>query len=239
MAGETLFSSFPPFRGILKLEVSCLKTVRYITTMAALIFLLLVAVDAPVLAAPREPAKSQDLIDSQRFFPKMDPKMYKEPAVVISSGRKIDFETVLNKPEWQRYAYKKSWHSSYWGGRFSYVPWLVHNALHRIFVTYPYAHGLFDFSYDVGIEEHPLDIKSKGPFDKLVVAVMQADVKGVYTLNNQIVIIASPKRTGLHIFTLNTDDIQPSNTKEPVLVQLTTEKGEEIDFAAYVTPHRP
>jgi len=73
----------------------------------------------------------------------------------------------------------------------------------------------------------------KKAFDKMMFVVMQAEVKGVYAKGNQIVIVGTPQRTGLHVFTIDTADVpstQPKTRKEPNVVQLVTPDDQEIDY---------
>lgn len=63
-----------------------MKTARYLTTVATMLVVSsLMVTAAPVFAVPRGPAKPQDLLDSERFFPKMDPQKYKNAAFAVAS----------------------------------------------------------------------------------------------------------------------------------------------------------
>lgn len=68
------------------------------------------------------------------------------------------------------------------------------------------------------------------PFDKLVIVMMQSRLQKVITKGNQILLVVSPSRRGMQIITLRTNEIQPSHTKEALLIQEVTTSGDEIDY---------
>ncbi|WP_339185505.1 hypothetical protein NST37_13315 [Brevibacillus sp. FSL K6-6036] len=50
--------------------------------------------------------------------------------------------------------------------------------------------------------------------------------------------VGKPKRTGAVAITIKTGDLEPANKAEPLLVQLATTSGDEIDYSLieYVPP---
>lgn len=51
-------------------------------------------------------------------------------------------------------------------------------------------------------------------------------------------VVGNPKRNGVQVITITTADLNPSDTEENILVQLSTQKGHEIDYSiiSYVPP---
>ncbi|RFB09448.1 hypothetical protein DZB84_24400 [Bacillus sp. HNG] len=147
---------------------------------------------------------------------------------VKTQGTKIPFKIIKSEPNYVRPIYEEHWHSTYWGGRWSYVPSRVHYALHRIFPFY--AIGIaaeLNFQGDMGISfptttnETDLD---------LYIVVFQTSITDVYTKGNQVVVVGTPKRTGVEVLSIRTADIHPSNKDKLLLVQLAT-NGAELDYA--------
>ncbi len=147
---------------------------------------------------------------------------------VITQGTKIPFTIIKSEPNYVRPIYEEHWHSTYWGGRWSYVPSRIHYALHRIFPFY--AIGIaaeLNFQGDMGISfptttnETDLD---------LYIVVFQTSITEVYTKGNQVVVVGTPKRTGVEVLSIKTADIHPSNKDKFLLVQLAT-NGAELDYA--------
>lgn len=155
---------------------------------------------------------------------------------VIKTGKEIPVQFDYNNPDWERPAYKSYWHSSY--GRWSYVPNLIHSAIHRIFVTFPTASVFYDFVHDLGIaEESDEFIKHSGaPYDRIEMVVMQTRIEKIITLENQVVVVGKPALTGLQAVSVPVKDIKPSNTEESILFQLVTSDGDEIDDATINYP---
>lgn len=155
---------------------------------------------------------------------------------VIKTGKEIPAQFDYNDPNWERPAYKTYWHSSY--GRWSYVPNLIHSALHRIFVTYPTASVFYDFVHDLGIAEESDSFvrHSGGPLDRIELVVMQTRVEKIVTLGNQVVVIGKPALTGLQVLSIPVKYIKPDNLEESILFQLVTRDGDEIDYATINYP---
>lgn len=182
-----------------------------------------------------EPHESENIQDppwgKQSFPSKVEPI-----AKIIHKGTKIPFEVIVDKPDYVRPAYENHWHSTSSGGRWSYVPTRIHYALHRLFTNYDIGlSGWYDFEHNLGIsipmfqDEKSLD---------LYIVAYQTEVTDVYTKGNQIVVVGNPKRNGVQVITITTADLNPSNTEENILVQLSTQMGHEIDYSiiSYIPP---
>ncbi|WP_255508041.1 hypothetical protein [Lysinibacillus sp. BW-2-10] len=155
---------------------------------------------------------------------------------VIQKGTKIPFDVIVDKPDYVRPAYEKHWHSSYGGGRWSYVPMRMHYALHRLFTTYDIGiSAWYDFEHNIGFSV-PM-FQDPQALDLYIVA-FQTEVTAVYTLGNQVVVVGNPKRQGVQVVTITTADIKPTNKDENLLVQLATNQGHEVDYSiiSYVQP---
>lgn len=155
---------------------------------------------------------------------------------VIHKGTQIPFKVIVNKPEYQRPIYEKHWHSTYGGGRWSYMPNRIYYALHRLFTSYDI--GLseqYNFQHDVGISFPTF--QNETDLD-LYLVVFGTDVKEIYTAGNQIIVVGKPKRNGAEVITIKTSRVHPTNKNEMLLVQLATKEGDEIDYSliAYVQP---
>ncbi len=149
---------------------------------------------------------------------------------VMAVGANIHLQFAYNNPDWKRQAYKSYWHSSV--ARWSYVPNLIHHAMHKIFVTYPTASVYYDFIHDLGIaeESREFQIPANNPYDNIVLVVMQTKVEKAVTIGNQVVIIGRPALTGLQVLLIPTGDLKPYNPKESILFQLVTNEGDEMDI---------
>ncbi|MGY4761243.1 hypothetical protein ACVNS2_16785 [Paenibacillus caseinilyticus] len=79
-----------------------------------------------------EPETPKDINDDDIQFPS---KLMKEPSEMIQSGEKLPYKIIMDNPQWERPLYKSEWHSTYSGGRWSYVPLRLKFAQHRIFAA--------------------------------------------------------------------------------------------------------
>ena len=147
---------------------------------------------------------------------------------VVTEGTKIPFNVIQSEPNYLRPIYEENWHSTYWGGRWSYMPSRIHYALHRIFPFY--AIGIsaeLNFQQDVGIifptEMNETDLD-------LYIVVFQTAITDVYTKGNQVVIVGTPKRTGVEVISIKTASIHPRNKEKFLLIQLATNEA-ELDYA--------
>lgn len=155
---------------------------------------------------------------------------------VMSKGTRIPFTTIMKETDHVRPIYAENWHSTYWGGRWSYVPRRIHTAMHRLFPTYDIGLSAeMDFKENLGINFPTF--QNKTDLDLYIVA-FQTDIKDVYTLGNQIVIVGAPKRHGVEVITVKTRNIHPRESEKLLLVQLATLPGDELDYShiVYVPP---
>lgn len=155
---------------------------------------------------------------------------------VIHEGAAIPFQIIKNDPDYHRPVYEKHWHSTYGGGRWSYMPRRVQFALHRLFTTYDIGlSSQYDFQQDVGIQ-FPL-FQNKTDLDLYIVA-FQTEITAVYTKGNQVVVLGTPKRDGVQVVTIKTGDLYPSDPNKALLIQLSTPQGDELDYSyiGYVEP---
>ncbi|MFF2179249.1 hypothetical protein ACFVT8_22775 [Lysinibacillus sp. NPDC058147] len=180
-----------------------------------------------------EPIKPQTIPDPP--FPELSPpSKFVTLSQVIENGATIPYEVIINNPGYKRPAYEEYWHSSI--GRWSYVPTRIHYALHRLFTNYDVALSeWYDFEQNMGFTI-PM-FQNKTDLDLYIVA-FQSDITAVYTLGNQVVVVGYPRRTGVQVITIKTSAIQPTNTEESLLVQLSTKGGEEMDYTliSYISP---
>lgn len=157
---------------------------------------------------------------------------------VMKDGRKITKNYLYKDLNWIRPSYKEYWNQEYGGGRWSNVNTLMNYAYHRIFTEHPTASIQYDFMHYLGI----FDLNFKYPknysiFDiKLV--VMNASIIDIKTLGNQVVVVHDPLRKGINILLVNHKEINPINYKEPIMFQLVTPDGYEIDYSLFILDSR-
>lgn len=148
---------------------------------------------------------------------------------VIHEGTRIPFFIIKNDPLYQRPVYEKHWHSTYSGGRWSYMPTRIQYALHRLFTTYDIGlSSQYDFQQNVGIQ-FPL-FQNKTDLDLYIIA-FQTEITAVYTKGNQVVVTGTPKHGGVQVATIKTGDLHPSDLKKALLIQLSTRQGDELDYS--------
>jgi hypothetical protein len=179
-----------------------------------------------------EPVKPTTILDSPFPFEQGTEETYSPDVVPISEvlkqGKRISFKIIKSEPRYKRPIYQEQWHSTYWGGRWSYLPSRIHYALHRLFTFYDIGISEeLNFQQNVGItfptfqNEKDLD---------LYIVVFQTNITDVYTKGNQIVFVGAPTRTGVEVLTVKTREIQPSNKDKLLLVQLAT-NSHELDYS--------
>jgi hypothetical protein len=148
---------------------------------------------------------------------------------IMDKGTKIPFAVIKNIPDYKRPVYEKLWHSTYGGGRWSYIPTRIYYALHRLFTNYDIGlSNWYDFEHDMGFSI-PM-FQNETALD-LYIVVFQTAVSDVYTKGNQVVVVGNPKRNGVEVITIKTGEVHPANKKEWLLVQLATPLGHEIDYS--------
>ncbi|MEK4327889.1 hypothetical protein MKZ24_18005 [Paenibacillus sp. FSL R7-0297] len=155
---------------------------------------------------------------------------------VIKKGKRIPFFIIKNDPLYQRPVYEKHWHSTYSGGRWSYMPTRIQYALHRLFTTYDIGlSSQYDFQQNVGIQ-FPL-FQNKTDLDLYIIA-FQTEITAVYTKGNQVVVTGIPKHAGVQVATIKTGNLHPTDLKKVMLIQLATPQGDELDdsYIGYAQP---
>ncbi|MBT2765883.1 hypothetical protein [Paenibacillus sp. ISL-20] len=171
------------------------------------------------------------------FFQSPFPSMMQSTKEVIRTGFQLPFRQILNEPQWQRPLYMEQWHSTYSGGRWSYIPVRLFYAQHRIFTTSAVGlSNMYDFLHNLGLSD--LNVEQKGAtqeerVNEVVVVVMQAKIERVMTKGNQVVITAIPQRTGVQAITVNRLNMKLNSVYESIIFQLVTLDGDEIDYSIY------
>ena len=177
-----------------------------------------------------EPPEPITILDSPLPFEKDTEVHFPTDVIPISEvlkeGTKIHFKVIKSEPNYIRPIYEEHWHST--TGRWSYIPSRIHNSLHRIFPFY--AIGIsaeFSFQHNLGVF-FPTDM-NETDLD-LYIVVFQTTITDVYTKGNQVVVVGTPKRTGVEVISIKTADIHPSIKEKLLLVQLATNGG-ELDYS--------
>jgi hypothetical protein len=183
-----------------------------------------------------EPDKPKNIYHSE-FHPPF-PSNTDSIEEVIKTGEEIPFQVGIDNPKWERPIYDEYWHSLFWGGRFSYVPDNLHNAMHRMFIGFQSVGQWFGLTHTLGIYEELQEVTNPKAFsekkvnEKMVIVIMQAEVKKIIKKENQLVLISEPKRTGLQVITVMYTDALPSSN-EVTLLQLVTPDGYEYDYTLF------
>jgi hypothetical protein len=60
---------------------------------------------------------------------------------------------------------------------------------------------------------------------------MKSNVQKIVILNNQVIVVVEPTRNGLQVLTIPDELIQPTNKNEPIIYQMVTPEGYEIDYS--------
>ncbi|WP_227940258.1 hypothetical protein [Alkalihalobacillus deserti] len=181
-----------------------------------------------------EPENPKKIFHSE-FHPSFPSKVFSINEV-IKTGEEIPFEVGIDRPEWKRPVYVENWHSKFWGGRWSNVPSNLHKAMHRMFIGFQSAGIWFDLGHSLGIEEELKNPTNPKAFfeekvnEKMVIVLMQSEVKKVIRKGNQVVLISEPKRNGLQVITLRYDEVAPSKPDKYTLFKLVTPDGYEYDY---------
>ncbi|RJG23549.1 hypothetical protein [Paenibacillus thiaminolyticus] len=148
---------------------------------------------------------------------------------VMKKGKPLAYVVIADLPQWTRPSYLPYWHSTY--ERWSYVPNRIHFAKHRLFTSPTNASVLYDFTHNVGIVtemENAYHNLTALQLDKILVVIMNTDVKNMKYHNQQVVIEGKPVHSGLKIVTI--DNPAPG---KPIYFQLSTSSGDEIDYSIF------
>ncbi|CAM4316738.1 hypothetical protein [Paenibacillus tarimensis] len=174
---------------------------------------------------PTTIVKAPEEVEAEKYYPTDTLPI----PVVMDKGTIIDFNFIKNDPNYERPVYEEQWHSTYSGGRWSYVPMRIHYALHRLFTTYDIGiSGELNFKQNLGID-FPM-FQNKTDLD-LYIVVFQTAVTSVYTKANQVIIVGTPMRNGVQVLTIKTADLKPIDLKKLLLIQLSTTDGHELDYS--------
>lgn len=159
---------------------------------------------------------------------------------VMFEGTMIPFETVYHDNAWVRPDYEPYWHSK--NGQWSNLPDRIHTSYHRLFVT-PGTESLWNETvHECGIAEFADKIHLPGnkdkPEDTIAVVAVQHEITDVVVLNNQVVLIGTPSRTGLQVLAIHEQDLiqsvsgelQAHNDSQEYLFHMVTPDGYELDY---------
>ena len=144
---------------------------------------------------------------------------------VMKKGTKIKFRTLETNDKWNRPIYIPLWHSKAWNSdRFCYVPRLIEDNRHRVFVYQGGGSYWFDLSPTMGFtdETAPMGIAFK-TVEEVAIIALEARVNKIIKLKNQLQIVIEPARKGYHIVAVSLRDYQGS------LCQVVTPDGYEIE----------
>lgn len=184
-----------------------------------------------------EPPKPQN-IDDPPFNRNLAFPLNTVPiSTVITQGEELPVTTIYDNPLWQRQAYKYYWHSSY--SRWSYVPYRIHYAMHKVFATYATASIYYDFVHNLGIEDEYKDFApydQNSVFDYVQIVVMDTTVEKIYVYKEQLVIVGRPGRTGLQTLIVPSSSLNPTSENKTILIQLSTLTSDEIDYTLINIP---
>lgn len=146
----------------------------------------------------------------------------------IDMGKSIDFSVLFNDSNYMRPMYDSRWRDFYFR-LWSFLPYKVSDAHHRLFIFPLGASSNFDFTgeqggfLNVSIDAH----RSKN------LLVYNFDVKSIKLHENQVTLVGEPKRTGAQVISIVQDDLLDEDTNEKdLLFQLSTPDGYEIDYIA-------
>lgn len=159
---------------------------------------------------------------------------------VITEGTPLPFESVYHDPGWIRPDFEPYWHSK--SGSYSNIPDRINSAYHRLFVT-PATDALWQETiHNSGIAELTDSIQlphyTQNEKDTIAVVALQYNITNAVLLNNQVVLMGTPARTGVQVITFNKNDIINSisgeviakNDSQDYLFQLSTPDGYEVDY---------
>lgn len=151
---------------------------------------------------------------------------------VLKDGIDIPFVSVYKDLNFQRPAYAKQWHSSYW--RWSYMPVNLANQQHKLFI---YSGGLSVWHDLLNSLPLPMELTNSSSINKKAfttnypyvvrIIVFDFNITSIKYSNNQICVIGEPLRKGISIVDIDTKNL-PSSQK---LIQLITPDGYELDYS--------
>ncbi|NLB17285.1 MAG: hypothetical protein GX825_00760 [Syntrophomonadaceae bacterium] len=140
----------------------------------------------------------------QLIIPEEDDSFTYSVRQVLEEGASIKWRTLENNDTWRRPLYIPLWNSKSWNcNRFSYVPNLIENNRHRVFIYEGGGSYWFDLAPTMGFTDDtsPVGIYFKNPEEVAIIA-LEARIKDVIKLDNQVQIVIEPMRKGYHIIAL-------------------------------------
>ncbi len=159
---------------------------------------------------------------------------------VMAEGIRVPFETIYQDRAWVRPDYQPYWHSTQ--GQWSSLPDRIHDSYHRLFIT-PGIATLWDETvHDSGIAEAAakitLPVYDVKPENTIAIIAVQHQVTDLVVLQNQVVLLGTPARTGVQVLALNKQDLVKSvsgeilaqNNNQEYLFQMVTPDGYEVDY---------
>lgn len=170
---------------------------------------------------------------------------YTLPAIsVMAEGTMIPFTTVYHDNTWVRPDYEPYWHSN--TGQWSNLPGRIRSSYHRLFVTLGTKSLWNETIHESGIAEladqMKLSLDKNHPGDTIAVVALQHEIFDVVVLNNQVILIGAPSRTGVQVLAIQKQDLVQSisgeleaqNASQEYLFQLITPDGYEIDYSSVI-----
>jgi len=144
---------------------------------------------------------------------------------IMKRGLAIKYRTLEVNDKWVRPIYIPLWHSKAWNNdRFCYVPRLIENNRHRVFVYQGGGSYWFDLSPNMGFTDDtaPMGIAFKTG-DEVAIIALEATIKKILKYENQLQVVIEPARKGYHIVAIPQRDYLNS------LCQVVTPDGYEIE----------
>jgi hypothetical protein len=187
--------------------------------------------------AKLEPAAPVKIISSDQPSKAVEAR---SASSIILEGTHVPFKVIYEDLAWVRPDYQPYWHSKQ--GRWSKMPDRIHSAYHHFFVTPGTANLWEEAIYDSGIAELKrsisLPVYDEKPEDTIAVIAIKHKIEDVILLNNQVILLGTPARTGIQVLTINRYDLINSvsgevianNSSQDYLFQLVTPDGYEVDY---------
>jgi len=144
---------------------------------------------------------------------------------VMEKGAAVDYRTLELNNAWVRPLYIPLWHSKAWNcGRFCYIPRLIENNRHRVFIYQGGGSYWFDLSPTMGFTDDtsPMGIAFKTG-DEVAIIALEARIKQIKKLENQLQIMIEPRLKGYHIVAL------PYPEFEGTKCQVVTPEGYQLE----------
>jgi hypothetical protein len=144
---------------------------------------------------------------------------------VLRHGVKITFRSLEINRNWIRPLYIPIWHSTSWNGRrFGYIPQLIENNRHRVFIYRGGGSYWFDLSPAMGFTDDasPEGIAYKAG-DEIAIIALESHVDVIKKWGDQVAIVIKPALRGYHVVAI------PSRDGEGCYFQVVTPEGFELE----------